>query len=132
MSDYGIPDDCLYTREDEWVRIEDDHALVGITDYAQQQLGDICFVEVPSKDSRVEQGEQFGVIESVKAVSELFSPISGTVTKTNDELVDHPELVNAECYGDGWLVAIEPSDLDEMDQLMDAAEYQRYVAERKE
>ncbi len=132
MSDYSIPDDSLYTQEDEWVRIENDQVLVGITDYAQQQLGDICFVEVPSKGSRVEQGEPFGVIESVKAVSELFCPISGTVTKMNDELVDHPELVNAECYGDGWLVAIEPSDLDEMEQLMDAAEYQKYVAEREE
>ncbi|MEE8580663.1 MAG: glycine cleavage system protein GcvH [Myxococcota bacterium] len=132
MSDHTIPDDCLYTREDEWVRAEDEETLVGVTDYAQDQLGDIVFLELPAAGSTLDRGEPFGVIESVKAVSDLYAPISGTVTRANDDLQENPAMVNAECYGDGWLIAIAPSEPAEMEGLMNAAEYGQYLADRKE
>ncbi len=132
MSDHTIPDDCLYTREDEWVRAEDEETLVGVTDYAQEQLGDIVFLELPAAGSTLDRGEPFGVIESVKAVSDLYAPISGTVTRANDDLQENPAMVNAECYGDGWLIAIAPSEPAEMEGLMNAAEYGQYLADRKE
>jgi glycine cleavage system H protein len=130
LAEYDFPAECLYTQEDEWIRIEDDRVVIGVTDYAQQQLGDVVFLELPGADDELKQGEPFGVIESVKAVSDLFAPISGAVIESNPALEENPELVNESCYDAGWLVAVAPSDPDEYDNLMDARAYQAYVAER--
>ncbi|RIL05647.1 MAG: glycine cleavage system protein GcvH [Proteobacteria bacterium] len=130
MADYEIPNDLRYTREDEWCRVEGSRVVVGVTDYAQQQLGDIVFVELPAVGSTVERGEPFGVIESVKAVSDLYAPISGEVVEVNGDLADHPEHVNEDCYTDGWMITIEPSDPDEVGTLLDAKTYRTHVEER--
>ena len=131
MANYEIPDDLLYTREDDWARGEGDHYLVGITDYAQQQLGDIVFVELPEVGSEIVQGQVFGVIESVKAVSDLYAPISGRVVEVNEELADRPELVNQDCYGDGWILLVDTRGEEPRD-LLDAAAYLKHVEERSE
>jgi glycine cleavage system H protein len=130
VADYEIPRDLRYTREDEWCRVEGNRLVVGVTDYAQQQLGDIVFVELPAVGSTVERGEPFGVIESVKAVSDLYSPVSGEVVEVNGDLADHPENVNEDCYADGWMITIEMSDPDEIESLLDAARYRTHVEER--
>jgi glycine cleavage system H protein len=130
VAEYEIPRDLRYTREDEWVRIEGERVVVGVTDYAQQQLGDVVFVELPAVGSRVERGEPFGVIESVKAVADLFGPITGRVAEMNALLADQPELVNADCYGDGWMLVLEPDDPAEIEELLDAAAYQQHVKDR--
>ena len=130
MGDYQIPDDCRYSREDEWARQEGDVVTIGVTDYAQDQLGDIVFVELPEVGSAAIAGEAFGVIESVKAVSDLFAPISGAISAVNETLVDEPESVNQDCYGKGWILQIRPSDPSELEQLMASSGYHRYVAER--
>lgn len=132
MADYEIPKDLVYTREDEWARNEGSRVLVGVTDYAQQQLGDVVFLELPEIGASVEKGEPFGVIESVKAVSDLYAPISGEVVDVNADLQERPELVNEDCYGDGWLVAIAPNDPEDLDTLLDAEAYAQHVAARKE
>jgi glycine cleavage system H protein len=132
VADYEIPKDLVYTREDEWARNEGSRVLVGVTDYAQQQLGDVVFLELPEIGASVEKGEPFGVIESVKAVSDLYAPISGEVVDVNADLQERPELVNEDCYGDGWLVAIAPSDPSDLDTLLDAQAYAQHVAARKE
>ena len=106
MADTEIPGDLRYSREDEWARLEDGRVFIGVTDYAQQQLGDVVFVELPEVGSSYQVGQPFGVIESVKAVSDLFSPIAGEVIEVNGELEDAPEKVNEECYGGGWLIAL--------------------------
>ncbi|HYB13674.1 MAG TPA: glycine cleavage system protein GcvH [Myxococcota bacterium] len=131
MADYDIPDDRRYSAEDEWARIEEDRVSVGVTDYAQQQLGDIVFVELPAVGTTVEKGEPFGVIESVKAVSDLYAPVSGQVVEVNTDLVEHPEHVNEDCYGDGWMLTIEVEDSTEYDALLEASAYRRHIAERK-
>ncbi|MBW2234497.1 MAG: glycine cleavage system protein GcvH [Deltaproteobacteria bacterium] len=132
MADTEIPGDLRYSREDEWARLEDGHVFIGVTDYAQQQLGDVVFVELPEVGSRYDQGAPFGVIESVKAVSDLYAPISGTVTEVNDELVERPELVNESCYRNGWMLALEPSDPSQLDALLDADAYAQHVEDRKD
>jgi glycine cleavage system H protein len=132
VADYEIPQDLRYTREDEWVRVEGERVVVGVTDYAQQQLGDVVFVELPAVGSTVERGEPFGVIESVKAVADLFGPISGRVAEMNALLADQPELVNADCYGDGWMLVLEPDDPAELEALLDFAAYQQHVKDRAE
>ena len=132
MADYDIPEDLRYSNEDEWVRDTGDTAVVGITDYAQDQLGDIVFVELPEVGSRLVRGEVFGVIESVKAVSELCAPIGGNIKTVNGELEDHPEAVNESCYGSGWIVEITGPDRSEFNSLLDASEYRRHVDERSE
>jgi glycine cleavage system H protein len=132
VAEYEVPKDLRYTREDEWVRIEGERVVVGVTDYAQQQLGDVVFVELPAASGSVERGEPFGVIESVKAVADLFGPISGRVAEVNALLADQPELVNADCYGDGWMLVLEPDDPSELEQLLDAAAYQQHVKDRAE
>ena len=131
MADYDIPGDRRYSTEDEWARLEEDRVSVGITDYAQQQLGDIVFVELPAVGTSVEKGEPFGVIESVKAVSDLYAPVSGQVVEVNADLAEHPEHVNEDCYGDGWMLTIAVEDSAEYDSLLDASAYRRHVAERK-
>jgi glycine cleavage system H protein len=132
VAEYDVPQELRYTREDEWVRVEGERIVVGVTDYAQQQLGDVVFVELPAVGSTVERGEPFGVIESVKAVADLFGPITGRVVEVNALLADQPELVNADCYGDGWMLAIEPDDPAELEELLDFAVYQQHVKDRAE
>ncbi len=124
-----VPTDLRYTREHEWVRVEDGVATVGITAHAAEQLGDIVFVEFPAVGSAVTAGKTFGVVESVKAVSDLFAPISGAVAETNGALGGSPELVNADPYGDGWMIRISVSDAAELDALLDPAAYEALVAE---
>jgi len=130
VAEYDIPGDLRYTLEDEWVRVEGERVTIGVTDYAQQQLGDIVFVELPAVGSPVERGEPFGVIESVKAVSDLYAPVSGEVVEVNADLADHPEHVNGDCYTDGWMIAIAMSDPGEVEGLLDAARYRKHVEER--
>ena len=121
------PTDCKFTREHEWVRLEGDVAVVGITDYAQTELGDVVFVELPAGGTTVSQGESFGVVESVKAASDLYAPLSGEVLEANPALQDAPELVNQQPYGGGWMLKVRPSDRRELDNLLDAAAYDEYV-----
>ena len=121
------PTDCKFTREHEWVRLEGDVAVVGITDYAQSELGDVVFVELPAGGTTVTQGESFGVVESVKAASDLYAPVSGEVLEANPALQDAPELVNQQPYGGGWMLKVRPSDRRELDNLLDAAAYDEYV-----
>ena len=122
------PDDCQYTKEHEWVRLEDDGiAVVGITDYAQDHLGDVVFVELPDVGTEVAQFEPFGVIDSVKASSELYAPLSGEVEAINDALTEQPELVNQAPYGEGWMIKVRPADLAELEQLLDADGYEQFL-----
>jgi glycine cleavage system H protein len=132
VADYDIPQTLRYSREDEWTRADGERVTVGITDYAQQQLGDVVFVELPAVGKTLERGEAFGVIESVKAVADLYSPVSGEVVEVNTELSQRPETVNEDCYGDGWMVVIAVSDPSEVDSLLDAAAYAAFVGERSE
>lgn len=127
-----FPAALRYTKEHEWIRVEGHAAYVGITDYAQQELGDVVYVELPEVDTVVQFMEPFGVVESVKAVSDLFSPITGTVTQVNDALFDRPELVNSDPYGEGWMLAVAISDSSQLDALLTAAQYEAYLREVKE
>ena len=132
MPDYNIPGDLRYSREDEWVKREDGRVTVGVSDYAQQQLGDIVFVELPEVGARVESDVAFGVIESVKAVSDLLAPLSGEVVAVNSDLEEHPESVNEDCYGGGWMVAIAIEDPAQFDGLLDSKAYLKHIEEREE
>lgn len=125
----NFPTNVKYTNEHEWIRLEGDEAYVGITDYAQEQLGDIVFVDVTTEGETLEKGEVFGTIEVVKTVSDLFLPIGGEVLEINLELEEHPELVNKDPYGDGWLIKIKPTDTTEMDELLDAEAYKQIINE---
>ena len=129
MSD--IPEGLLYTKEDEWLRIEDGEGTVGITDYAQDALSDIVYVELPDVGDSVESGETFGVVESVKAASDLYTPVSGEITAVNEDILDSPETVNSDPYGGGWMARIKLSDTSELDDLMDAESYTAYCEERE-
>jgi glycine cleavage system H protein len=128
--DFEIPDELHYSKDDEWILLEDDSVTIGVTDFAQQQLGDIVYVELPSVGDPVVVGEAFGVIESVKAVSDLLAPISGQVVAINKDLADQPEIINEECYGTGWIIKIKPSDADALDSLLDADSYRKIVSKR--
>lgn len=119
----NIPAELKYTKEHEWVRIEGDTAIVGITDFAQGELGDIVFVELPDLSRTVGAGESFGVCESVKTVSDLYAPVSGEVIEINTGLDDSPELVNKDCYGAGWIIKLKMSDPAEIDALLSANDY---------
>jgi glycine cleavage system H protein len=132
VADYDIPADLRYTREDEWIRVEGERVVIGVTDYAQQQLGDVVFVELPAAGATIERGEPFGVVESVKAVADLYAPVSGRVAEVNPALADQPELVNQDCYGDGWMIVVEPEDPGEIGQLLPAAAYLQHVKDRAE
>ncbi len=118
--DFEIPDELQYSIDDEWVLAEDDSVTVGLTDFAQQQLGDIVYVELPTVGDQITEGMAFGVIESVKAVSDLNAPISGEVVAINQDLLDQPEIINEECYGTGWIIKIKPANADELGSLLDA------------
>jgi glycine cleavage system H protein len=124
-----VPQDLRYTKDHEWVRIEGDMATVGITDYAAEQLGDIVFVELPELGRSVTQFTAVGVIESVKAVSDLFAPVSGEVVESNAELSDAPEMLNSDPYGKGWMLRLKLADLSQADALMDATAYEALTAE---
>ena len=124
-----VPSDLRYTKDHEWVRVDGDEAVVGITDYATNQLGDIVFVELPDVGRTLSQAATFGVVESVKAVSDLFSPVSGEVTSGNDALAAAPELVNSDPYGDGWMIRLKLANPTEVDELLDAAAYDALIAE---
>lgn len=125
------PDDLRYTREHEWVRIDGNTAQVGITKFAVEQLGDVTMVEFPEEGDEVEKDEVFGTVESVKAVSDLYAPLSGKVARTNTPVADTPESINEDPYGDGWLIEIEMSDSSELDHLMDSAAYEKFIAEEE-
>jgi glycine cleavage system H protein len=123
LSELNFPDDVMYTDDHEWTKIENGEALIGISDYAQDQLGDIVFVELPQVGETFEKGAEFGTVESVKAVSELFLPVSGEVVAVNDELEDTPELVNNDPYTGGWMLRIKLSEKSDLDQLMKKSAY---------
>jgi len=126
-----FPEDLRYTREHEWARKKGNHVVVGITDFAQDQLGDVVYVELPDVGDPVKKGESFGVVESTKAVSELFAPLSGKVVEVNDPLADAPETVNDDPYEEGWMIVIEPSEPKELEALMDAKAYRAFVEEQE-
>jgi glycine cleavage system H protein len=121
------PDDRRYSKEHEWLKLDGDEASIGITDYAQEQLGDIVYVDVPEAGTTLTQFEKLGEIESVKAVSELFSPASGEVTAANEAVVEKPELVNSDPYGEGWLIRIKTADSSQYGALLSAVEYDAFV-----
>lgn len=126
----NIPEELCYTKEHEWARMEGDLCVIGITDYAQGELGDIVYVELPEPGTQVEIMGEFGVVESVKTASDLYSPIAGEIVEINDELADSPELVNDSPYGEGWMLKIRPSNLDEdWETLLDADGYKEVLAE---
>lgn len=127
-----FPRGLRYSREHEWVLVEEDAATIGITDYAQEQLGDVVFVELPELDTQLTKDEPFSVVESVKAVSDIYAPVSGRVTEVNTELTNSPETVNEDPYGDAWLVQIELSDPEELDSLMTAEEYEQFIEKEQE
>lgn len=118
-----VPTDLRYTKDHEWVRTDGDEATIGITKYAADQLGDIVFVELPETGSELGQFQTFGVVESVKAVSDLYSPVSGAVVEVNDGLRERPELLNSDPYGEGWIARVDLADTGELDNLMDAEAY---------
>ncbi|HKO56848.1 MAG TPA: glycine cleavage system protein GcvH [Thermoanaerobaculia bacterium] len=120
------PEDSRYAKSHEYVHVEGDTGTIGITDYAQKELGDVVFVELPSVGTQLDAADELGSIESVKAVSELFTPISGEVVEVNERLREKPELVNTDPYGDGWMVRIRMTDATEVDELMNAEEYEEY------
>ena len=121
------PEDNYYAKSHEYVHLEGEIATIGITDYAQKELGDVVFVELPKVGAQLEFGEELGSIESVKAVSELFAPVSGEVIEVNETLATKPDLVNTDAYGDGWMIKVKLSDVSELDDLMGAEEYEEYV-----
>jgi glycine cleavage system H protein len=123
LSELNFPDDVMYSDDHEWAKLENDEAIIGISDYAQDQLGDIVFVELPQVGETFEKGTEFGTVESVKAVSELFLPVSGEIIAINDTLEDTPELVNNEPYTGGWMIRIKLSEKSDLDQLMNKSAY---------
>lgn len=127
-----FPEGLKYSKEHEWVLVEGTSATIGITEYAQEELGDIVFVELPEVGEKIVKDDPFGAVESVKAVSDIYAPVSGEVMETNEILPDNPETINDDPYGDGWMVRVELSDIDDLKDLMDAEEYAEYVAQQKE
>ena len=123
----NIPEDLHYSKDHEWVRVEDDIAVIGITDYAQNSLGDVVYVELPKVGESFAANESFGSVESVKAVSEIFTPVSGEVAEVNESLNDEPEKVNKDPYNDGWMIKMKMSAAGEVDSLLNAAEYEDFT-----
>ncbi len=128
----NTPEDLKYTTDHEWLRIEDNIAMIGITDYAQDQLGEIVFVDLPQESESFGKGDAFGVVESVKSVSDVFIPLSGNIREVNEPLKDSPETINDDPYEEGWLIKIEISNPAELDDLLTAKEYEAYVREEAE
>ena len=126
-----FPEELKYTEEHEWVLVEDDIVTIGITDFAQDSLGDVVFVELPEVGATLEAGKPFGVVESVKAVSDIYAPVSGEVVEVNEELPDAPETINTSPYEDGWMIKVKLSDKSQLDDLLDADEYQDFIEEEE-
>jgi glycine cleavage system H protein len=126
-----FPEGLHYTQEHEWLRVEDGVGIVGITDFAQHELGDVVFVELPTKGTRLAKGQTFGAVESVKAVSDIYAPVGGTVLEVNEEIEEKPELVNEQPFGAGWLIKIQVSDPAEIADLMDAQAYREYTRDKE-
>src|SRR2546423_10601583 len=127
MASYNIPEDNYYTKDHEWAQVDENMCTVGITEYAQDSLGEVVYVELPETGQKVTQGEPFGVVESVKAVSDLFAPISGTVVEVNDVLMEQPGNVNDDPYGDGWLIRIEMDSEKELATLISPIDYEKLI-----
>ena len=127
----NTPEDLNYTKDHEWVRVQGDVATVGITDHAQKQLGDVVYVELPKAGDKFEAGEPFGSVESVKAVSEIYMPLSGSVVEVNESLNDEPERVNTDPYGDGWMTRIKMDNPSQVDGLLSSIEYEDYIKEEE-
>jgi glycine cleavage system H protein len=127
-----IPQGLKYSKEHEWVTTEDSVATVGITDHAQDQLGEIVYIELPAVGDKISKDDPFGVVESVKAVSDIYAPVTGTVIEINEDLPESPETVNEDPYGDGWLIKVKITDMSDLEDLMDADEYTELLAREKE
>jgi glycine cleavage system H protein len=125
---FEVPEECRYLETHEWARRDDGAVRVGITDFAQDELGDVVFVELPAVGDELERGSEFGVIESIKAVSDLYAPVGGEVTSTNEDLFDAPELVNEDPFGDGWMLEVELEDESDLEALLSADEYEDRIA----
>jgi glycine cleavage system H protein len=125
----NFPTDLKYTREHEWVRLENEMATIGVTDYAQEQMGDIVFVELPQEGEEFSKGDTFGVVESVKSVSDVFTPISSEIVEVNDPLPDSPEALNDDPYGEGWMIRVKILEPDELNELMSAEDYEAFIKE---
>ena len=123
----NTPEHLFYTKEHEWANFKDNEVIIGITDYAQSQLGDIIFIEFPEIGDQVNAGDSFGEVEAVKTVSELYAPVTGTILEVNENLQDSADLVNSDPYGDGWLIKIKPTNLNEKDDLMKSAAYKELI-----
>jgi glycine cleavage system H protein len=123
----SVPEDLRYSSDHEWARVEDGLVRIGITDYAQDALGDVVFVQVPSIGTDVKAGDRFSEVESTKSVSDIYAPISGTIVEVNADLADEPQRINDDPYGDGWICVIRPADASEVEELLDAAAYQALV-----
>lgn len=123
----NIPGNLRYTKDHEWIRLENDEAYVGITDYAQGELGDIVFIEIETLGEHLEQEEVFGTVEAVKTVSDLFMPVSGDIIKINDKLEEKPDLVNKDPYGEGWLIKVKVDDIEQVNNLLDAESYKKMI-----
>lgn len=126
----SLPEGYQFTKEHEWIQVDDHIATIGITDFAQASLGDITFVQLPKEGETIRKDDPFGVVESVKAVSDLYAPVSGRVVEVNEPLLKAPELVNEDPYNDGWMVKVEMKDLSEVGELMSAADYQEYIEDK--
>jgi glycine cleavage system H protein len=124
-----VPDDLRYSKEHEWVRLDGEEATIGVTDFAQEQLGDVVFVELPEKGASLRQFGSFGVVESVKAASDIYSPVSGDVLERNVRVIESPELVNSAPYGDGWLLRVRVNDPGEVDRLLSPSDYRAHIGE---
>jgi len=124
---FDVPDDLRYLESHEWVRVADGTAEIGITEFAQDELGDVVFVELPDEGADLTAGEDFGVVESIKAVSDVYAPVSGTVTAVNDSLRDEPELLNEDPFGEGWMVKVELDDEGNLDDLLSPADYRDQI-----
>jgi glycine cleavage system H protein len=122
-----VPESLYFTEEHEWARRDDERLVIGISHYAQDVLGDIVYVELPAEGEDVEAGDEFGLVESVKAASSVYAPVSGTIVAVNDELADSPELVNSSPYDEGWMIEVEAADIDELEELMDASAYKSFL-----
>jgi len=127
-----FPEGLKYSKEHEWVLVENDVAIIGITEFAQGELGDIVFVELPEVGEKISKDDPFGSLESVKAVSDIFAPISGAVVEINDDLKENPEAINEDPYGDGWMIKVEMTDMDELKDLMSSEDYAEFIEQQKE
>lgn len=127
-----ILEELKYTKEHEWAKLEDDWVVIGITDYAQDALGEIVYIELPSEGDEITKGNPFGAVESTKSVSDLYAPVSGEVMEVNEALLDSPEAINEDPYGDGWMIKVKPYDIGEIQDLMDSDEYTEFIDKESE